>query len=74
VVLIVLSEQVRQGPALRWGARPPDFRLRNPCPGAVDVLAHLTYGLASALINDELHAQPDRGPSSGSSLRRTRVG
>jgi putative membrane protein len=41
---------------------------------AVDVLAHLTYGVASALINDELHAQPDRGPSSGTSLRRTRVG
>lgn len=41
---------------------------------AVDLLAHLTYGLASALIDEELHAQPDRGPSSATSLRRARVG
>jgi hypothetical protein len=41
---------------------------------AIDVLAHLTFGLATALVGDELQAQTDRGPASATSLRRARVG
>ena len=41
---------------------------------AVDLLAHLTFGAATALLAEELAAQPDRGPSSDWTRRLTRVG
>jgi len=41
---------------------------------AVDLLAHLTFGAATALLADELAAQPNRGPSSDLTRRLTRVG
>ena len=41
---------------------------------AVDLLAHLTFGAATALLAEELAAQPNRGPSSDLTRRLTRVG
>jgi hypothetical protein len=41
---------------------------------AVDLLAHLTFGAATALLAEELAAQPNRGPSSDQARRFTRVG
>jgi hypothetical protein len=41
---------------------------------AVDLLAHLVFGAATALISEELSSQPDRGPSSDWRRRVTRVG
>jgi hypothetical protein len=41
---------------------------------AVDLLAHLTFGATTALLSEELAAQPNRGPSSDWTRRFTRVG
>jgi uncharacterized membrane protein YagU involved in acid resistance len=41
---------------------------------AVDLIAHLTFGAATALLAEELGAQPNRGPSSDWTRRLTRVG
>ena len=41
---------------------------------AVDLLAHLVFGTATALLSEELAAQPDRGPSSDTSRHAKRVG
>jgi hypothetical protein len=41
---------------------------------AVDLLAHLGYGLTTAVVAEEMHAQPDRGASSDARRRATRVG
>lgn len=38
------------------------------------VLAHLVFGVATALVGEELQAQPDRGPAPAAALRRARVG
>jgi hypothetical protein len=40
----------------------------------VDLLAHLVFGTATALLSEELAAQPDRGPSSDASRGAKRVG
>ena len=48
--------------------------LKRPSENAVDLLAHLVFGAATALVSAELAAQPDRGPSSDWSRRATRVG
>ena len=47
---------------------------RRPTENAVDLLAHLIYGAATAVVADELSSQSDRGPSSDSSRRATPVG
>jgi len=48
--------------------------LKRPSETGVDLLAHLVFGAATALVSAELAAQPDRGPSSDWSRRATRVG
>ena len=47
---------------------------KRPTENAVDLLAHLVFGAATALVAEELSAQDDRGPSSDESRRATRVG
>jgi hypothetical protein len=58
-------------PALR--AKQAPWRKR-PSENAIDLFAHLVFGVATALVSAELAAQPDRGPSSDWSRRATRVG
>jgi hypothetical protein len=41
---------------------------------AVDVLAHLVFGVATVLVSEEMQAQPDRGPSSDRRRHAVRVG
>jgi hypothetical protein len=41
---------------------------------AVDLLAHLLFGTATALVADELSAQTNRGPSSDRRRHATRIG
>jgi uncharacterized membrane protein YagU involved in acid resistance len=41
---------------------------------AVDLLAHLVFGAATAIVADELSAQSERGPSSDMKRWATRVG
>ena len=41
---------------------------------AVDLLAHLGFGLATALVAEELNTQTDRGPSSDTYRRSVKVG
>lgn len=40
----------------------------------VDVIAHLAYGVATALVAEELSVQSDRGPSSDLHRKNARVG
>jgi hypothetical protein len=40
----------------------------------VDLVAHLVFGAATAIVAEELAAQPNRGPSSDWTRRLTRVG
>ncbi len=47
---------------------------KHASENAVDLLAHLVFGAATALVSEELAAQPDRGPSSDWRRYRTRVG
>ena len=47
---------------------------KRPSENAVDLVAHLVFGAATALIAEELSSQPDRGPSSDWRRRATRVG
>ena len=47
---------------------------KRPAENAVDLLAHLVFGVATALVSEELAAQSDRGPSSDRARRFTRVG
>jgi hypothetical protein len=47
---------------------------KRPSENAVDLLAHLVFGTATALVSEELAAQSDRGPSSDRARRFTRVG
>lgn len=47
---------------------------RRPSENAVDLLAHLIFGAATAIVADELSAQSNRGPSSDPVRRVTRVG
>ena len=47
---------------------------KHPAENAVDALAHLVFGAATAIVADELSAQPDRGPSSDRTRWSTRVG
>jgi len=47
---------------------------RHPSENAVDLLAHLVFGAAAAVVSEELAAQPNRGPSSDVRRRATRVG
>jgi hypothetical protein len=47
---------------------------KHASENAVDLLAHLAFGAATALLAEELAAQPDRGPSSDQARRLTRVG
>lgn len=58
-------------PLLR--AKQAAWRKRLP-ENAVDLLAHLVFGAATALVSEELAAQSDRGPSSDPHRRRARVG
>jgi len=55
------------------GAKQAAWRKR-PSENTVDLLAHLVFGAATALVSAELAAQPDRGPSSDRSRLATRVG
>lgn len=41
---------------------------------AVDVVAHIAYGMATALVAEELSSQSDRGPSSDLRRQITKVG
>jgi hypothetical protein len=41
---------------------------------AVDLVAHLVYGVATALVAEEMQAQPGRGPSSDQHRHAVRVG
>jgi uncharacterized membrane protein YagU involved in acid resistance len=47
---------------------------KRPSENVVDLVAHLVFGAATALVSEELAAQSDRGPSSDSARRQTRVG
>jgi hypothetical protein len=47
---------------------------KRPAENAVDLLAHLVFGAATAIVSDQLSTQSDRGPSSDSNRRATRVG
>jgi hypothetical protein len=47
---------------------------KRPSENAVDLLAHLVFGAATAVVAEELAAQPNRGPSSDSRRRAARVG
>jgi hypothetical protein len=47
---------------------------KRPSENAVDLLAHLVFGVATAIVSDELATQSNRGPSSDSRRRATRVG
>ena len=58
-------------PAL--GAKQAAWR-RRPAENAVDLLAHLVFGAATAIVADELSAQSNRGPSSNPIRWATRVG
>ncbi len=58
-------------PAL--GVKRPPWRAKLQ-QSAVDLLAHLAYGTATALLTEELHEQPDRGPSSNARRRHSRIG
>jgi hypothetical protein len=58
-------------PLLR--AKQTPWRKRSS-ENAVDLLAHLVFGAATALVTEELAAQPDRGPSSDRRRFATRVG
>jgi putative membrane protein len=47
---------------------------KRPSENAVDLLAHVTFGLATALVAEELNAQTDRGPSSDFHRRLVKIG
>ena len=47
---------------------------KRPSENAVDLLAHLVFGAATAIVSGELSTQADRGPSSDPHRRATRVG
>ena len=47
---------------------------KRPWENAVDLLAHLVFGAATAIVAGELSAQSDRGPSSDRSRAATRIG
>jgi hypothetical protein len=47
---------------------------KAPSENGVDLLAHLVFGAATAIVAGELSVQSDRGPSSERSRRATRVG
>ena len=47
---------------------------KRPSENAVDVLAHLVFGAATAIVAEQLAAQSDRGPSSDPRRWSTRVG
>jgi hypothetical protein len=47
---------------------------KGPAENVVDVVAHLVFGAATALVTEELSSQSDRGPSSYGHRRATRVG
>ncbi len=49
-----------------WRKRPPE--------NLVDLVAHLAFGAATALVAEELTAQPDRGVTSDASRRAARIG
>ena len=58
-------------PALR--AKQAAWRKRAS-ENAVDLLAHLVFGAATAIVSEELSTQSNRGPTSDSARRATRVG
>jgi hypothetical protein len=47
---------------------------KRPSETAVDLLAHLVFGAATAMVTDELSRQSNRGPSSDARRWTTRVG
>ena len=47
---------------------------KRTAENTVDLIAHLVFGLATALIAEELAAQSSRGPSSDTTRRLTQVG
>jgi hypothetical protein len=55
------------------GVKSPAGRKR-PFESAVDGLAHLVFGVATALVAEELTAQSDRGPSSDAHRLASRIG
>jgi hypothetical protein len=61
--LLLPLVKAKQGP---WRKRPSE--------NAVDLLAHLAFGAATAIVAEELAAQPNRGPSSDWLRAATRVG
>jgi len=62
-----------------WGLLPLLGAKRAPwrkkqAENAVDLLAHLVFGAATALVAEELSVQSDRGPTPDSVRHRARVG
>ena len=47
---------------------------KSVAENAVDLLAHTVFGLATAVVTEQLQSQPDRGPSSDAHRRLLRVG
>jgi hypothetical protein len=47
---------------------------KRPTENAIDLLAHLVFGAATAIVSEELSTQSNRGPSSDSARAATRVG
>jgi hypothetical protein len=57
----------------RMGAKRPPWRSRAP-ENAVDLLAHATFGLVTALVADEMAHQENRGPTSNARRWLERIG
>jgi len=61
--LVMPSIRIKQAP---WR--------KHASENAVDVVAHVVYGVATALVAEELSVQSDRGPSSDTHRRSVKVG
>ena len=61
--LLLPSLRAKQAP---WRKRASE--------NAVDLAAHLLFGAVTALVTEEMRAQPDRGPSSDEHRRATAIG
>jgi hypothetical protein len=55
------------------GAKGASWK-KPPAENLVDLLAHLTFGTATAIVSEELAVQSDRGPTSDRHRRAARVG
>ena len=55
------------------GAKGASWK-KPPAENLVDLLAHLAFGTATAIVSEELAVQSDRGPTSDRHRRAARVG